>query len=418
MVARINTSKSISKALNYNEQKVQLGKAELLIASGFIKDSDQLNFYDKITHFERHISLNERATTNTLHLSLNFDPADKLTNEKMKEIAETYMEKIGFGNQPFLVYRHQDAGHPHLHIVSTNIEKDGKRISMHNLGRGLSEKSRKSIEIDFNLTKASDKKIALSTKLLPVNTQRVHYGKSAIKQAISNVLTSVINQYKYTSLSQLNAVLKLYNVKADRGSEDSRMYQKKGLTYRVLDEAGRPIGTPIKASAFHMKPTLPYLEKMFIQNVPLKSPLVKRIKTSIDWVLKSPTKGMDAFVSALEKEQISAVLWKGKADVLYGITYIDHKTKSVFNGSELGKEYSAKAIMEKCHPERVIQPIQEGILKHHTSLPKEVKKESINANSNHTEGNSLLLLHTDPPIIDPIPYQFKNKKKKKKRIAI
>ena len=418
MVARINTSKSISKALNYNEQKVQSGKAELLTASGFIKDADQLNFYDKTAHFERHISLNDRAITNTLHLSLNFDPADKLTNEKMKEIAEIYMERIGFGNQPYLVYRHQDAGHPHLHIVSTNIEKDGKRISMHNLGKDLSEKARKSIEIDFNLNKATDKKVALSTKILPVNIQRVQYGKSATKQAISNVLASVINQYKYTSLSQLNAVLKLYNVKADRGSEDSRMYQKKGLTYRVLNEAGRPIGTPIKASAFHMKSTLPYLEKMFIQNETLKSPHVKRVKTSIDWILKSPAKGMDAFVLALEKEQISAVLWKGKADVLYGITYIDHKTKSVFNGSELGKEYSAKAVMEKCNPERIIQPIQEGILKQQTSLPNQAKKESIDAHSKHTEGKSLILLHAVGPIIDPIPYQFKNKKKKKRRIII
>ena len=196
------------------------------------------------------------------------------------------------------------------------------------------------------------------------------------------------------------------------------MYQKKGLTYRVLDEAGRPIGTPIKASAFHMKPTLPHLEKMFIQNETLKSSHLKRVKTSIDWILKSPPKGMDAFVLALEKEQISAVLWKGKADVLYGITYIDHKTKSVFNGSELGKEYSAKAIMEKCHPERIILPIQEGILKQQNSLLKQAKKEFIDAHPKNTVGMSLLSLHADAPIIDPIPYQFKNKKKKKRRITM
>src|SRR4051812_21818415 len=151
MVARINTGKSISKALNYNEQKVQQGKAEILAAIGFIKDADKMNFYDKINQFERHISLNERATTNTLHVSLNFDPSEKLSNEKMTEIAETYMQKIGFANQPFLVYRHHDAGHPHIHIVSTNIERDGNRISMHNLGRNQSEKARKEIEVDFGL---------------------------------------------------------------------------------------------------------------------------------------------------------------------------------------------------------------------------------------------------------------------------
>ena len=90
----------------------------------------------------------------------------------------------------------------------------------------------------------------------------------------------------------------------------------------------------------------------------------------------------------------------------------------MFNGSELGKEYSAKAIMEKCHPERIIQLIQEGILKQQTSLPNQAKKESIDAHSKHTEGKSLIPLHAVAPIIDPIPYQFKNKKKKKKRIGI
>lgn len=72
MVARINTGKSISKALNYNEQKVLQGKAECILASGFIKDIHQLNFYDKQHHFERLTSLNEKASVNTLHVSLNF----------------------------------------------------------------------------------------------------------------------------------------------------------------------------------------------------------------------------------------------------------------------------------------------------------------------------------------------------------
>ena len=86
MVARINTCKSISKALNYNEQKVVNGKAECILASGFIKDADNLNFYDKIHHFERRISLNDRATINTLHVSLNFDPSENFTIEKLREM--------------------------------------------------------------------------------------------------------------------------------------------------------------------------------------------------------------------------------------------------------------------------------------------------------------------------------------------
>ncbi len=61
MVARINTGKNIAKALNYNEQKVQAGKAELISASGFLKEPEEMNFYQKMWHYERLINLNKRT---------------------------------------------------------------------------------------------------------------------------------------------------------------------------------------------------------------------------------------------------------------------------------------------------------------------------------------------------------------------
>ncbi len=98
--------------------------------------------------------LNKRATTKTLHVSLNFDPTERLSNDKLIGIASIYMEKIGFEEQPFLVYRHEDSGHPHIHIVSTTIRKDGSRINTHNIGRNQSEKARKEIEKLYGLVKA------------------------------------------------------------------------------------------------------------------------------------------------------------------------------------------------------------------------------------------------------------------------
>ncbi len=56
------------------------------------------------------------------------------------------MSKIGFGDQPYLVYQHFDARHPHIHIVTTNIKSDGSRIKTHNIGRNQSERARREIE--------------------------------------------------------------------------------------------------------------------------------------------------------------------------------------------------------------------------------------------------------------------------------
>ncbi len=323
MVARINTGKSIAKSLNYNEQKVLQGKAEILSAAGFIKDADRLTFYDKMNQFERHISLNENVTINTLHVSLNFDTSDKISNEKLIGIASAYMQGIGFGKQPYLVYRHQDAGHPHIHIVSTNIDRNGNRISMHNLGRNQSEKARREIEIEFGLIKAESRKAANELKPESLHGRKLIYGKSETKRAIANVLMVVLNQYKFSSLPELNAVLKLYNVEADRGGEDSRIFQQKGLLYRVLDEDGNKIGVPIKASAFYMKPTLVNLEYMFDKNKSLKAPFKKRLQTTIGWVLDKHPISLEKFITELAKENISTVLRRGKGDVIYGITMVE-----------------------------------------------------------------------------------------------
>ncbi len=88
-------------------------------------------------------------------------------------------------------------------------------------------------------------------------------------------------------LPELNAVLKQYNVLADRGSENSRIYQNNGLVYRVVDEHGNKIGVPVKASDFYNKPTLAFLESKFEQNEALKQPHRSRVKYTIDLALIS-----------------------------------------------------------------------------------------------------------------------------------
>ena len=105
------------------------------------------------------------------------------------------MDQIGFSDQPYLVYRHDDAGHPHIHIVSTNIQANGNRISMHNMGRNQSERARKAIEVEFGLVKAEDRKNKKASELVPVNAYKAIYGKAETRQAISNVLNVVVNQY-------------------------------------------------------------------------------------------------------------------------------------------------------------------------------------------------------------------------------
>src|SRR3954447_14688562 len=176
MVARIKRTQSLSRSLNYNEKKVQLGVAECIQAVNYPKDLDQLNFYDKLHRLEHQAKLNERVIANSVHISLNFHESDFLNKEKLSAIAETYLKEIGFEKQPYLIYRHFDAGHPHIHIVSTNIRRDGSKIEMNNIGRNQSETARKAIELKFGLTQAEGRGQKQENGL-KVSAQKVQYGK-------------------------------------------------------------------------------------------------------------------------------------------------------------------------------------------------------------------------------------------------
>lgn len=350
MVAKITVPGSIKRALNYNEQKVKDGLAKCIHAHNFLKDASALNFYDKLLRFEKLITLNKRASTNTVHISLNFAAHEKINREQLVRIAGVYMQKIGFEHQPYLIYEHYDAGHPHLHIVTTNIQQNGSRISLHNLGKNGSNQARKEIEISFGLVKAEEQKKKPDENLSPVDVQKIIYGKSPTKKAITKVLKVVIPDYKYASIAELNAVLKMYNIIADAGEAGSKIAEHHGLVYRVLDGNGNKVGVPVKASSIQGNPTLSCLQKKFAENERLKPSFKKSTRSSIDWVLRSQHTNIFSFQKALEKEKITLVIRQNDEGLIYGLTYVDHRSKTVFNGSDLGKGYSAKAILEKCSP--------------------------------------------------------------------
>ena len=342
------SGKDIKGALNYNELKVREGNATLIQASGFIQDAHKMNFYDKLNRFVDLNNRNIRTKTNTLHISLNFDPSEKLDENTLNSIASTYMDKIGFGDQPYLVYEHKDAAHQHIHIVSTIIQENGKRIPIHYLGKNESEKARKEIEFEFGLVKADTKKQTEAQIIQPIDVEKAIYGKSLTRRSISNIVRMVTRSYKYTSLHELNAILRQFNVTADRGTERSKMFEKKGLIYNLIDKKGKRIGIPVKASAIYSKPTLTFLEKQFKLNEALRKPFREPLKKIIDNVLLSPRiQNRHQFAAALENTGTTVVFRTNAEGRTYGVTFVNHLNKVVFNGSALGKSYSASGILER-----------------------------------------------------------------------
>lgn len=224
---------------------------------------------------------------------------------------------------------------------------------MQNIGRNQSEKARKEIEKEFKLVRAQGHHMKQTYEIKAVNVQKVQYGKSDTRRAIMNVLDAILPNYKYASLPELNAVLKQYNIVADRGKEGSRLYNSNGLMYRVLNDKGEKVGIPIKASQIYNKPTLKFLQEKFTLNQPEKQKHKLRVKNAIDYSFaKQPGQSLQELITALQKERIQLVLRQNDKGIIYGLTYVDHQTKCVFNGSELGKPYSTNQVQARLRQEQ------------------------------------------------------------------
>lgn len=343
MVAKITFPKKLESALNYNEHKVQRGVAKCIHAANYLQDVKSLNYYQKLHGFENNNRLNNRATSKTIHISLNFDPSESIANNKLMCIADSYMDKIGFGDQPYLVYKHEDAGHPHIHIVSSTIRNDGCRINTHNIGRNQSEKARKEIEQTYSLVQAENQSRKYGASIKPIDIKLPPYGTVETKRTISNIVTEVYNNYKFSSLPEFNAALSQFNLLADRGKEGGRIFNNGGLLYHMLDRDKKMIGVPIKASKIGCKPILANLKKKFSQNNPGKVALKLETMKSIDKCMLSAGNNMPNLISSLATEKIYLLVRKNGAGLVYGVTFVDNKQKVVFNGSQLGKNYSAAA---------------------------------------------------------------------------
>ncbi|WP_294823986.1 relaxase/mobilization nuclease domain-containing protein [uncultured Flavobacterium sp.] len=422
MVAVIRAGKSIHRILNYNENKVTQGKAVCIAAGNFPVDAPQLSLTMKLNRFQKQMDLNRNVKTNSVHISLNFDSSEKnMPAEKLLAIADRYMEKIGFGRQPYLVYQHHDAGHPHIHLLTTNIEADGNRIDLHHLGIRKSEPARKEIETAFGLVKAQDRKqqpLGLGQGV----AKKAAYGMSETRAAIQNVLEAVLNKYRFTSLSEFNAVLGLYNIRADQGSEKSRVRRHGGLLYRILDGNGNPVGVPVKASLFYNRPTLAKLSGKFTANGILGQQHKARIKNAVDRVSPAAGKtGMEELEKILANDGISMVKRENSEGFLFGITFIDHKTGGVFNGSALGKQYSAKQMQERFPV--VIPTGSEGSLKGHalqsdtalSALESMALANPSSASLLHDIMNIARQLTAPQQSMDFVPSQLKKKRKKRRR---
>ncbi|SHE50706.1 Relaxase/Mobilisation nuclease domain-containing protein [Mariniphaga anaerophila] len=343
MVAKISSGSSIYSALAYNHDKLKKDAAKVLLVNKMIEPVDgKYSIGLCSTSFEPYLSANKRTENPVIHISLNPDPKDKLSDEQFTQLAELYMNILGYGNQPYIVYKHEDIDRHHLHIVSVKVDETGKMIR-DNFQHRLSMRICRELEQKFGLTPANEKQKDGVYNLKPVD-----YKKGDLKHQIANVVRPVAGSWYFQSFKEYKALHSLYNVHVAevRGEKGGKLFH--GIVYAALDEKGEVFGNPIKSSKFGKTTGYEVLQvrieksKEHIKNIKLK----ERPKQVISDTFQKSRNRKD-FETKLLKQGISVLFWENDAGRIYGATFIDHKQKFVFNGSRLGKDFSANVFNER-----------------------------------------------------------------------
>ena len=193
MVAKISIGNSLYGALAYNAQKVNAGEGKLLALNRVFDGGDgRMDCTRLLRDFCNCMPENIRTRNTVIHISLNPHPDDRLTDMEMANIAQIYMERLGYGNQPYVIVKHEDIDRHHVHIVSVNVDEKGKRIDKDFLFR-RSERIRKKLEKEFNLHPDERKTAKTAFRGTPTieKTEKTTYSVDGIVKKTAKTANSV-----------------------------------------------------------------------------------------------------------------------------------------------------------------------------------------------------------------------------------
>ena len=345
MVANIRSGSSPGGALYYNKEKVDKDEAEVLYWQQMLEPFDRYGRLDVnacMASFRPYLEANRRTHNTVFHASLNPSPEDRLTDIQLQEIAREYMERMGYGNQPYIVFKHKDIDRHHLHIVSLRIDENGRKLP-HDLEARRSMKITRDMELKYNLHSAIDSPEVHDKK----NLQKVDYPAGNVKQQVSSVVRSCLRHYKCASYGEFRTLLEMFNISVEerRGTIDGRDYA--GIVYGTLTDDGYGVGTPFKSSKLGKDIGYQALRKYYERSKEkLKEDgALDGLRQAVRSAM-SPHHTREEFRQQLKADNIDAVFRINPVGRIYGVTFIDHNEGIVAKGSVLGKAFSANAFDE------------------------------------------------------------------------
>ncbi|MES5132767.1 conjugal transfer protein MobB [Hoylesella timonensis] len=336
MIAKISATENLGGALGYNFKKVERDEASVLCVNELRKAFDGTYRMDKVlSDMQKAIPEKCRTKKTVFHCSLNPHPDEKLSDETLTQIAKEYMEALGYGKQPYIVFKHSDIAREHIHIVSLRVDSHGQKIN-DRFEKRRSKKITDALEKRFGLipsSKVSEKAVT--------ETPKVDIGKGNIKEQVASALRMVLKHYRFCSLGELNAILSKYNLVVEEVKTEFRGKKYDGLVYVPTDDKGNKAGTPIRASDIGRGVGYTAVQNRMQKSKQAIKPLISIIRYRVLQAMRTSPQTEKELRQRLEEQGLRVVIRKNDSGRIYGITFIDDKASIALNGSRLGKGYSA-----------------------------------------------------------------------------
>jgi len=338
MIAKISSSANLAGALGYNFKKVVSGDASVLLAEGlYANPGGGYTMEEVLSDMQAAIPKKCRTKNVVFHCSLNPHPDEKLSDEQLTQIAQEYMQTLGYGEQPYIVFKHNDIAREHIHIVSLRVNSAGEKINDKFENR-RSKRITDLLERKYGLIPSTPSKEQRTNA--PASQE--HLPLDNIRSEMAQTLRGILTHYHFCSLGEFKAILEAYQLTVEEVKNTYRGREYNGLVYAPTDEAGNKLCPPIHASKIGRGVGYAAVQHKMKQSKQSIKPFIAGVRQRVLAVMRTSPRSEEELLDCLEKSELRCIIRKSEGERIYGVTFIDDTLGIALNGSRLGKGYAAK----------------------------------------------------------------------------